>query len=66
MFVTGKNHGVIHLQYLFELGKFPLANKLLLKDYNLKAASAACSSGLNAQNSSEEKKSEKKKLEMLR
>lgn len=52
----------MQLQYLLELGKFPLANKLLVKDYSLKAASAACSLGLNAQNSSEEKMLGKKEV----
>lgn len=51
----------MHLQYLLELGKFPLANTLLLKDYNLKAAWTACSLGLNAQDSSEGKKQIRKK-----
>lgn len=57
----------MRLQYLLELRKLPLAKKLLLKDGNLKADSASCSLGLNAQKTSEEKKvRKKKKLEMLR
>lgn len=51
----------MRLQYLLELRKLPLAKKLLLKDGNLKADSASCSLGLNAQKTSEEKKVRKKK-----
>lgn len=55
----GKN-SVMHLQYLLELDKFPLANRLLLKYYNLKTACYAFSLELNAQDSSEGKKVRKK------